>query len=285
MNNEKFLQKYRTNKQAIWVKVKLTNGKEFFFEKYDTWKFIKDTCKRVGVSVERLHLQFRSHEVKVDLSDADGVYFIRSVMGQMGGSSKDYYTVGIIKGDRVNKKMYIIPELIEEKSYEDDIESCFPEGIIYNDQKKRKRTNKSKYKHRSTGDYCTCAALVAEIMCEKNAENKNEGSLPYKFWSRKPWDWTFRRQMIAANKIMKDHKISEAALVRAVLSDDFRGIFSLNHPKAVSVIKKHQLLLDKQTESKQEIKTSKNAKHRDKRFGKKNIFKTLRKFEHGEEEE
>ena len=142
MNNEKFLQKYRTNKQAIWVKVKLTNGKEFFFEKYDTWKFIKDTCKRVGVSVERLHLQFRSHEVKVDLSDADGVYFIRSVMGQMGGSSKDYYTVGIIKGDRVNKKMYIIPELIEEKSYEDDIESCFPEGIIYNAKEKKKDKQK-----------------------------------------------------------------------------------------------------------------------------------------------
>ena len=50
---------------------------------------------------------------------------------------------------------------------------------------KRKRTDKSKYKHESTGDHCTCAAYVAEIMCRKNAENKNEGSLPYKFWNKK----------------------------------------------------------------------------------------------------
>ena len=53
----------------------------------------------------------------------------------MGGDSKHYYTVGIIKGDVVHKKMWIIPELIEEKSYEDDIDACFEEGIIYNDQK------------------------------------------------------------------------------------------------------------------------------------------------------
>ena len=96
--------------------------------------------------------------------------------------------------------------------------------------KKRKRTEKSKYKHQSTGEYCTCAAYVAEMMCMRNAENKNQGSLPYKFWSKKPWDWTFKRQMIAANRILKDHKISEQALVKAILSDDFKGIFSLNHP-------------------------------------------------------
>ena len=66
---------------------------------------------------------------------------------------------------------------------------------------KRKRTEKSKYKHQSTGDHCTCAAYVAEIMCMKYAEYKNVGSLPFKFWSVKPWDWTFKKQLIAANKI------------------------------------------------------------------------------------
>ena len=150
--------------------------------------------------------------------------------------------------------------------------------------KRRQRTSKSKYKHKSTGEYCTCAAFVAEIMCEKNAENKNQGSLPYKFWSKKPWDWTFKRQMIAANRILKDHKISEQALVKAILSDAFKGIFSLNHPKAIGVIKKYQLLLDKETDKKQEIEVKKSAKHRDRRFGKKNIFKTLRNLENGEEE-
>lgn len=90
--------------------------------------------------------------------------------------------------------------------------------------------------------------------------------------------------MIAANRIMKDHRISEQALVKAVLSNEFKGVFSLNHPKALGVIKRYQLLLDKETEKKQEIEVKKNPKHRDRSFGKKNIFKTLRKLENGEEE-
>ena len=94
--------------------------------------------------------------------------------------------------------------------------------------KKRKRTTKSKYKHESTGDYCTCAAYVAEIMCKRNAERKNQGSLPHKFWNKKPWDWTFKKQMFAANKILKEQKITEQALVKAIHSDEFKSIFSQN---------------------------------------------------------
>ena len=59
---------------------------------------------------------------------------------------------------------------------------------------KRKRTAKSKYTHQPTGDYCTCAAYIAEVICIRNAEFKNEGSLPDKFWNKKPWNWTFKRQ-------------------------------------------------------------------------------------------
>ena len=150
--------------------------------------------------------------------------------------------------------------------------------------KKRKRTNKSRYKHESTGEYCTCAAYVAEIMCKKNAENKNQGSLPYKFWNKKPWDWTFKRQLMAANKILKDRNISEEALVKAVLSDEFKRIFSLNHPKASGVIERYQLLLDSLENRNQEIEIKKNAKHQRKKFGKKTTLDRLRKLENGEEE-
>ena len=142
MNNEKFLERYRTDKTAVWTKVKLTDGQEFYFDKYKTWHSIKFYCKEKSVFVEEFFLQFRSHEVKIDVSDIDGIYFIRSILGQMGGDSKHYYTVGTIKGDTVYKKMWIIPELVEEKSYEDDIDSCFDEGIIYNEQKKKKDKQK-----------------------------------------------------------------------------------------------------------------------------------------------
>ena len=148
--------------------------------------------------------------------------------------------------------------------------------------KKRKRTEKSKYKHQSTGEYCTCAAYVAEMMCMRNAENKNQGSLPYKFWSKKPWDWTFRRQINAAYNLLK--QFSEEALVKAVSSKEFSRIFSLNHPKAAGIIRRYQLLLDNRTDKVQEIKVKKDAKHQKKKFGKRNILDTLRKIEDGEEE-
>jgi hypothetical protein len=150
--------------------------------------------------------------------------------------------------------------------------------------KKRKRTEKSKYKHDSTGDYCTCAAYVAEVMCRKNAENRNEGALPYKFWSKKPWDWTFKRQLIIANKLVKD--FSELAVAKAVNSPEFNRIFSLNHPKAKDIIKKyHIIVLQDEAKPKEEIKHVENAEHRKTSYGKKkNILQKLRNIENGEEE-
>jgi len=149
---------------------------------------------------------------------------------------------------------------------------------------KRKRTEKSKYKHESTGDHCTCAAYVAEIMCKRNAENKNVGSLPYKFWNKKPWDWTFKKQLWAAGKLLKD--FSEEALVKAIHSNDFKGIFSLNHPKVVGIISKYELLLSKEKDKpKQEININNNASTRKKSFGGKNILNKLRKIENGEEKD
>lgn len=149
---------------------------------------------------------------------------------------------------------------------------------------KRKRTDKSKYKHESTGDHCTCAAYVAEIMCRKNAENKNEGSLPYKFWNKKPWDWTFRKQLYAANNLIK--LFSEEAVVKAINSSEFYGIFSLNHPKVNGVIRKYQLSLNEQeAKPKQEIEVKNDAKVRKSSYGGKNILNRLRNIENGEKVE
>lgn len=148
---------------------------------------------------------------------------------------------------------------------------------------KRSRTQKSKYKHESTGDYCTCSQYVAAIMCQRNAENKNQGSLPYKFWSKKPWDWTYKKQLWAANKILKNY--SEEALVKAIHSDDFKGIFSLNHPKAIGIISKYELLLSEQSSSVQHIEVKEDAKHQKKQFTKKkNILNKLRNLDNVKKE-
>ena len=143
--------------------------------------------------------------------------------------------------------------------------------------RKRKRTEKSKYKHQTTGDHCTCAAYVAEIMCIRNAEHKNVGHLPYKFWSKKPWDWTFKRQMFAANNIIKAH--GEEALVKAIHSAELKGIFSLNHRKVLPIVKKYAIIIAEQNSKKQEINHSDNAKKRKRNFGKRSKLDKIRRIE------
>jgi hypothetical protein len=59
-------------------------------------------------------------------------------MGQMGGETKQYYTTGIIRNNKVEKKMWLTPELILQKEYEDEIEECFEEAIIYDQAKKNR---------------------------------------------------------------------------------------------------------------------------------------------------
>ena len=95
---------------------------------------------------------------------------------------------------------------------------------------KRKRTEKSKYKHQSTGDYCACASYLAELMCLRLAEHKNEGKLGYKFWNKKPWDWTFKQQLFTANALVK--KYGEVAVVKAVNSPYLSKVFSSKKQKS-----------------------------------------------------
>jgi len=56
-------------------------------------------------------------------------------MGQMGGDTKHYFTTGKVLNDKVEKKMWITPELIVDKEYDDEIENCFEEAIIYDKTK------------------------------------------------------------------------------------------------------------------------------------------------------
>lgn len=150
---------------------------------------------------------------------------------------------------------------------------------------KRKRTDKSKYKHQSTGDYCTCAAYVAEIMCMKYAEFKNVGSLPFKFWNVKPWDWTFKKQLIAARKLIKEH--GEEAIVKAIHSKEWGKIFSLNNKRTIPIIKKYAKIVEEEKKKEaQKLDVQEDAVARKTTFGKKSKLGKLRglKF-NGEEEE
>ena len=136
IKNEKWLQAYRTNKTAIWIRCVLSNNEELFFDKFEGWKDIKQKCESEKLFFKSLSLQYRSHKVDIDISECDGIYLIRSVMGQIGSETRDYYTFGKVIGNKVKKQMWLIPELIVDKEFEETVDECFPEAIIYNEAQK-----------------------------------------------------------------------------------------------------------------------------------------------------
>lgn len=135
MDREKWLKKYRSNKNAIWIRCKLTDGQEFNIDKFEEWLQVKNKCDQENLYFKELYLQYRSHKVELELSDSDGIYLIRSVLGSMGSDTRQYYTFGNIRGEKVAKQMWITPELVIDKEYEDEVENCFEEAIIYDKTK------------------------------------------------------------------------------------------------------------------------------------------------------
>ena len=118
--------------KEVFINVELSNGKDVYFSDYDDWLKIKSICSSEDLTLSRLALQFRSHLEEIDIANAEAVYLVRSVMGQIGERSKSYLTTGTLVDNVVHKKMWLTPELIIEKEYEDTIEGCFEEAMIYN---------------------------------------------------------------------------------------------------------------------------------------------------------
>ena len=118
--------------KEVFINVELSNGRDIYFSDYKHWHQIKDICASEGLDLTRVALQFRSPLEEVDVANAEAVYLVRSVMGQIGYKSKQYFTTGTLVDGVVHKKMWLTPELIIEKEYEDTIEGCFEEAMIYN---------------------------------------------------------------------------------------------------------------------------------------------------------
>ena len=97
-----------------------------------------------------------------------------------------------------------------------------------------KQTDKSRYKSPSTGDYCTCAQYVAEIVCSRVAEKENVGTQAHKFWNTPKWRRMYQYQVVLANRLIK--KYPEASVVKAVNSPECRRMYSLRYPSLESII-------------------------------------------------
>jgi hypothetical protein len=137
MDDKKWIPLYKKNKDAIWIRAKLTNGEEVNYDDYSGWRDLKNYCETNKLFFEELYLQFKSHQVELNTDGVGGIYIVRSIKGSLSsGANQHYYTVGLVKGSKVFKQMYLTPELIIDKEYEDEISECFTEAIIYDKTKK-----------------------------------------------------------------------------------------------------------------------------------------------------
>lgn len=139
LKDEEWLPQYRTNKEATWIRCKLSNDEKVNFHEFDGWLDLKKKCEESNLFFKQIALQYRSHLEHVDLKDANGLYLIRSVKGQMNGKTQHSYTIGVIKDKKVQKKMWLVPELIVDIEYEDEVENCFEEAIIYDKTKENRK--------------------------------------------------------------------------------------------------------------------------------------------------
>jgi hypothetical protein len=124
------------DRKKIWVSITTSDNKELYLRKFEDWYSFQEYVNQNNLKIDKIGLRYKSNLISIDTLNSDGVYLIRSVKGQFGSKTKQCFTVGIINGDKVQKTMILTPELIEEQSYEDNIENCFEEAIIYHEQRK-----------------------------------------------------------------------------------------------------------------------------------------------------
>ena len=88
----------------------------------------------------------------------------------------------------------------------------------------QKKNNTQKYKSISTGQPCSAAQYIAELVCIRRREKENTGSLEYKFWNKSK-NAEYQTQVRAASKIIK--KFSEKALLHYLNSPSGKNVYSL----------------------------------------------------------
>ena len=119
---------------------------------------------------------------------------------------------------------------------------------------------------------------MAELMCQRMAENNNEGSLAYKFWNTKKWKKTYINQIIRANELVEMY--SERAIIKSLNSERGKRRYSLRFPNLESMIQEEERNLSKldKIESSTTYEDSSRSQPK-KPFGKQSSMSKLRKLD------
>lgn len=143
----------------------------------------------------------------------------------------------------------------------------------------KQRTELSKYKSPSTGDFCTPAQYIAELICQKQAKHEKLGTLPYKFWNTPKWKKIYIRQVSLANKLIKEY--GEEPVIKFVSSKTGSKTISLGARNVRSDIEKIKFSLDNapRRDTIEVIETPSASFAPRKTFGSKTLIQRLKEVE------
>lgn len=126
------------NRKKIWIYIKFNNSVIIYLKDYKDWKDVQQYCNLNNLSIVEIGLQYKSHKVTRDTTISNGIYLVTSIRGQFGGNTRQCFTIGILINNLVKKIMISTPELIIEDEFEDTLENCFKEAIVYYEPRKTK---------------------------------------------------------------------------------------------------------------------------------------------------
>lgn len=154
----------------------------------------------------------------------------------------------------------------------------------------QKNDNTKKFKSCSTGEPCTAAQYVAEIVCMRRRERENKGSLAFKFWNKAQKD-EYQTQIRAANTCIK--RFSEKALLHYINSPSGKSTYSLgylNKTKKFIVInkfvkeglEKSQKIIDEESKKVKKVTNADNMVYKPRtRTNTNSLLSKLRKIDNG----
>lgn len=142
----------------------------------------------------------------------------------------------------------------------------------------KQQTDLKKYRSPSTGDFCTAAQYIAEIICQRIADKDKLGTLAYKFWNQDKWKKTYIRQVSLANKLVKEYGDD---FVRFIKSKSGKFVMSLGMRDIKQRFEKFRKTLDKSDpDDTIEVKKSERLEYKPRQsFGSKTLVQRIKEVD------
>jgi len=144
----------------------------------------------------------------------------------------------------------------------------------------KQQTDLKKYRSPSTGDFCTAAQYIAEIICQRIADKDKLGTLAYKFWNQDKWKKTYIRQVSLANKLVKEYGDD---FVRFIKSKSGKFVLSLGMRDIKQRFEKFRKTLDNpDPDDTIEVKKSERLEYKPRQsFGSKTLVQRIKEVDNG----